>query len=89
MKRQFIDHNYFGILFNKNPSYKPQSVKRTKGLSEIMNVKNLVSPSKHFEMMKSMENSLSGKHAKMGKSGEMTHHSTNYTPKVRSKDYSG
>lgn len=89
MKRQFIDHNYFGILFNKNPAQKPQSVKRTKGLSEIMNSKNLLSPSKHFELMKSLGNSMGGKHTKMGKSGEMTHHSTNYTPKIRSKDYSG
>lgn len=92
MKRQFIDHNYFGILFNKNQiKPKNKSVKRTKGVSETMNVKNLFSPQKQFELMKSMESSMKRKHSKMTKSSDLTHHasSTNYTPKLRSEGYSG
>ncbi|CAI2376967.1 unnamed protein product [Moneuplotes crassus] len=53
--RNTIDHNYFGILFNKgstHPKSKPKSVKRIKGFCEIMNVKNMASPHKHLHLGK-------------------------------------
>lgn len=87
MKKQYIDHNYFGILFNKNHHVKRnKSVKRTKGTSEIVNVKNMMSPPKQMNLLKSMENSAKIYSNKFIKHGDATHHasSTNYTPKLKS-----
>ena len=93
LKRQYIDHNYFGILFNKNkPSgHKNRSVKRTKGISEIMNVKNLLSPSKELNIMRSMENSKKDKHNKLKKSEALAKHValTMHTPKLKTNSMSG
>jgi len=55
-----------------------------------MNVKNISSPQKQFNMIKHMEKNVKGKH-KLIKSGEITYNasSTNYTPKIINNDYSG
>ena len=87
-KKNMTNHNYFGIIFNKNQTdMKPQSVKRSKELTKIMNVKNISSPHKHISMINS--NELNGKRRhKILKSGEATYigASINYAPKIINKE---
>lgn len=66
MKKHAVDHNYFGLLFGKNPhathSFTDKTAKRIKEMSTIMNSHHLLSPGKGLGLMRSMEHYTKGKY---------------------------
>jgi len=84
MKRHYGDHNYFGILLGKNNIVSKSKIKRVKGISQVLDDKNLSSPLRDLNLMRSLESEVNINQDKITKSIESTKNgsSFNYTPNL-------